>query len=152
VISQPVAGLKASNLRELLRTTARDAALDLNGSAFGEAPSPLAPRLSFVAVQRLHDGPFGVGERIDVIAVGTPDCDVRFDLGRLHTGVPMRLVARTPDERGERGTYAGHYIVQAGEAAANLPVYCTIQRTAGNRSQMSRYRWEGEVQLSAAAK
>lgn len=152
VISQPVAGLKASNLRELLRTTARDAALDLNGSALGGEPSPLAPRLSFVAVQRLHDGPYGTGERIDVIAVGTPDCDVRFDLGRLRTGVPMTLLARTPDPRGERATYAGHYVVQPGDAAATLPVYCTIRRTAGKRSQLSRYRWDGEVQFSAAPK
>jgi hypothetical protein len=149
--TEPLAGLRGSQLRDLMRSTARDAALDLNGGSLGAMAGPLAPRLSFVAVQRQHDGPFLPGERIDVIAVGTPDCEVRFDLGRLRTGVPMLPTARQADPRGDRATYEGHYVVQAGDRAADLPVYCAIRREGQTRVQTSRYRWEGAVAVGPAA-
>jgi hypothetical protein len=56
---------------------------------------------------------------------------------------------RHPDPRGDRATYQGHYIVQAGERAQDLPVYCTIRRANANKTQASRYRWEGVVALGA---
>jgi hypothetical protein len=148
--TEPLTGLRSSQLRDLMRSTARNSALDLNGGELGPEAGPLAPRLSFVAVQRQHDGPFLPGERIDVIAVGTPDCDVRFDLGRLRTGVPMLPTARHEDPRGNRATYEGHYVVQAGDRAADLPVYCAIRRAAQSRVQTSRYRWEGTVAVGPA--
>ena len=63
----------------------------------------------------------------------------------------MLLTARYADPRGERATYAGHYVVQAGDRAADLPVYCAIRRAGQSRVQTSRYRWEGTVAVGAAA-
>jgi hypothetical protein len=148
--TEPLAGLKGSALRDLMRSTARDAALDLNGGTLGAEMGPLAPRLSFVAVQQLHAGPYLPGERIEVIAVGTPDCEVRCDIGRLHTGVPMPMTMRLADPRGDRATYQGAYIVQQGDSVQGLPVYCTIRRGNAQKTQASRYRWEGVVALGPA--
>jgi hypothetical protein len=147
--TEPLAGLRSSHLQELLRSVARSSVADLNGGALDGTPGPMAPRLSVVGLARPHAGGFVPGERIEVIAVGTPDCDVRFDLGRLRTGVPMQLVARHPDPRGERATYQGHYVVQSGEQAEGLPVFCTIARTSRQHAQASRYRWSGTVDLGA---
>ncbi len=148
--TEPLAGLRASQLQELTRSVVRHAAIDLNGGEVGVAAGgELAPRLSFVALARPHEGAFAAGERVEVIAVGTPDCDVRFDLGRLRTGVPMRQVARHPDPRGERATYIGSYVVQPADAAAGLPLHCGIRRQRQGRAVQSRYRWDGTVTLGA---
>jgi hypothetical protein len=145
--TEPLAGLRSSQLRELTRAVARNTVADLNGGSLSEETGPQAPRLSFVTLAQMHDGPFHVGERVEVIAVGTPGCDVRFDLGRLRTGVPMHQVALHPDSRGDRGTYVGHYVVQPGESAKGLPLYCTIRRSSRQAVSSSRYRWEGTVAL-----
>ena len=147
--TEPVAGLRASHLRELTRSVARAAVVDLNGGDLAGEVSPQAPRLHLIAPARTHDGPFVAGDRIDVIAVGTPDCDVRFDLGRLRTGVPMQQVAVQPDPRGDRATYAGYWIVQPGEQADGLPLLCTIRRQGERKVQASRYRWAGTIALGA---
>ena len=147
LISAPVQGLSGNTLRELSRQIARSAALDLGGAQPDAEPSPLLPRLSVVSLVRRHDGPVQPGERIDVLAVGTPDCDVRFDVGRLRSGVPMRAVATTDDARGARTTYEGHYVVQPTDPVAEVPVYVTIERT-GQRGTRSRYRWDGSVRIA----
>lgn len=149
--TEPIAGLRGSHLRTLTRSVARHVAEDLNGGMLGIQPGPTSPRLSVVALAKEHDGPFRLGERVDVIAVGTPDCDARFDVGRLRIEVPMRQTAVTADPRGARATYLGHYIVDSPDIATDLPVICTIQRGALRRTVTSRYRWEGMVALDGAA-
>ncbi len=144
--TEPVAGLRGSHLRDLTRSVARNAALDLGGGTPGTA-TPLAPSLSFVALAPRHEGAFRTGDRIDVVAVGAPDCEVRFDLGRLRVGVPMQQTDTHADGRGDRATYAGHYIVQPGDPAADLPLFCTIRRS-GTHNAPSRYRWDGAVRLA----
>ena len=151
VATEPLAGLRGSNLRELTRSVARNAVTDLNGGALGNNPGPLTPRLTVVGLAQEHMGPFQIGERLDVIAVGSPDCDVCFDVGRLRTHVPMQLTQRHPDPRGERATYLGHYIVQAGDTAGPLPLSATIQRGAARSNVTSHYRWEGELSLQGSA-
>ncbi|MGE3173028.1 MAG: GNA1162 family protein [Planctomycetota bacterium] len=148
--TEPVAGLRGSHLRDLTRSVARNAAIDLGGGTLGNDPSPLAPRLSFVAVARRHPGAFAVGERVDVVAVGTAGCEVRFDLGSLRTGVPMPAAGAFDDARGDRATYTGHYVVQAGDPVITVPLFCTIRRP-GERGQPSRYRWDGLVELRSGA-
>lgn len=145
--TEPLAGLRGSHLRTLTRSVARHAVMDLNGGMLGNQPGPTSPRLSVVALAKEHDGPFRMGERVDIIAVGTPDCDVRFDVGRLRIEVPTRQTMRTADPRGDRATYLGHYVVDAADLASELPVMCTIQRGAARRTVASRYRWEGTVSL-----
>ena len=146
--TEPIAGLRGSNLRTLTRSVARHAVADLNGGELGNQSGPTTPRLAVVALAKDHDGPFRIGERVDVIAVGSPDCDVRFDIGCLRTAVPMRQTAKQDDPRGARATYLGHYIVDAGDLAAELPLLCTIQRGAARRTVAVRYRWEGTVSLA----
>lgn len=149
-ISAPVEGLGGGKLLDLVRMVARHAATDLGGLMPGEEPSPLLPRLSIVSLASRADGPFRAGDRIDVVAVGTPDCEVTFDLGRLRTRVPMRQVAVVDDPRGARATYEGHYVVQRDEPAATLPLFAAIEQK-GRRGTRSRYRWEGEVRLEGRA-
>lgn len=143
--AEPIAGLRGSHLQMLTRSVARHVATDLNGGDLGAHPGPMSPRLSVVALAKLHDGPFRAGERIEVVAVGTPDCAVRFDIGCLRTEVPMTETAVDQDARGERATYRGHYVVQAGDDAHELPLRCTIQRGAARRSIAYHYPWQGTV-------
>ncbi|HEX5054477.1 MAG TPA: GNA1162 family protein [Planctomycetota bacterium] len=150
VATEPLAGLRGSHLLYLTRSVARHAVTDLNGGMLGTQPGPLTPRLSVVALAKDHMGPFRKGERVDVIAVGSPDCDVRFDVGRLRVDVPMRQTERHADARGERATYIGHYIVDAPDVADDLPLACTIQRGAARRTVTSRYRWDGTLALDGS--
>jgi hypothetical protein len=145
--TEPLAGLSGSHLRTLARNAARHLAEDLNGGELGNQPGPTAPRLAVVALAKEHDGPFRAGERVDVVATGTPDCQVQFDLGRLRTSVPMVMTTRHEDPRGPRATYLGHYIVDAVDAATELPLTCTIRRGSARRTIEVHYRWDGTVSL-----
>jgi hypothetical protein len=147
-VTEPLAGLSGSHLRTLARNAARHLAEDLNGGELGNQPGPSAPRLAVVALAKEHDGPFRIGERVDVIATGSPDCRVQFDLGRLRTSVPMMQTTRHDDPRGPRATYLGHYIVDAADAADGLPLTCTIHRGSARRSVEVHYRWDGTVSLA----
>ncbi|HEX6813601.1 MAG TPA: hypothetical protein VF384_18425 [Planctomycetota bacterium] len=148
--SEPVAGLRGSHLRELARAATRGAALDLAGGDVGEVPAGLAaPRLSFLSVALPHEGPLQAGDRIDVVALGTPGCEVRFDLGALRCSVPMAEVPVPEDPRGGRAGYVGHYVVQPGDRASGLPVFATIRTEHQNRSSASRCRWAGTVGFGA---
>lgn len=151
VATEPISGLRGSHLRTLTRSVARHVVADLNGGELGNQLGPTSPRLAVVALAKEHAGPFRTGERVDVIAVGSPDCDVRFDLGRLRTVVPMRQTERRDDARGARATYLGHYIVAAADNAEELPLLCTIQRGAARRTVAVRYRWAGTLSLAGAA-
>jgi hypothetical protein len=139
------------DLRSLTRSVTRHAVTDLNGGELGAEPGATSPRLALVALAKDHDGPFRVGERVDVIAVGSPDCQVCFDLGALRTVVPMRETQPRRRTAGARATYLGHYIVQASDRAEELPVTCTIQRGKARRTVAVRYRWAGSVALAGAA-
>jgi hypothetical protein len=150
--TEPIAGLRGSNLRNLTRAVARHAVADLNGGDLGNQPGPTAPRLALVALAKDKDGPFRAGERVDVIAIGSPDCEVRFDLGRMRTLVPMQQTARDDSGPTPRATYLGHYIVMPEDAAEELPVTCTIERGAARRRVTIRYRWEGSVSLAGGAR
>lgn len=149
--TEPLAGLRGSNLRSLTRSVARNVVTDLAGGALGNQPGPLTPRLSVVALAKDHGGPFRQGERVDVIAIGSPDCDVRFDVGRLRIEVPMQQTNVDQRDRGSRATYLGHYVVDTPDLAQDLPVVCTIQRGALRRSLTARYRFEGAVSLDGSA-
>jgi hypothetical protein len=149
--TEPIAGLRGSNLRQLTRSVARHAVIDLNGGDLQVQPGPAAPRLVLVALARQHEGAFRAGERVDVLAVGSPDCNVRFDLGRLRIAVPMRQTELHSSQLGPRATYAGHYVVGDGDVADELPVACTIQRGMARRTVAVRYRWDGTVSLAGGA-
>lgn len=149
--TEPIAGLRGSTLRSLTRSVTRHAITDLNGGELGAAPDATAPRLALVALAKDHDGPFQVGERVDVIAVGSPDCQVRFDLGALRTVVPMQQTALDDGPQGARATYLGHYVVQASDRAEELPVTCTIQRGNARRTVAVRYRYEGTVSMAGGS-
>ena len=145
--TEPLAGLRGSHLLYLTRSVTRNAVTDLNGGMLGNQPGPTSPRLSVVALAKAHEGAFRIGERVDVIAVGTPDCDVRFDVGRLRVEVPMQQPAVEEAPRGKRATYLGHYVVAPADVAQDLPLTCTIQRGTGRRTVATRYRWNGSVAL-----
>lgn len=148
--TEPIAGLRDSTLGELTRATARALAAALNGDG-DHTPAAPAPRLSVVGLAAPHPGPFAAGERVEVVAIGTPDCDVRFDLGPLRRGVPMTQRERHPDPRGERATYVGHYVVQPTDRAEGLPLRCTIRAGTTPRPDAapaaSRVAWLGTVTL-----
>jgi hypothetical protein len=148
--TEPIAGLRGSNLRTLTRSVSRHAVADMNGGELGNQPSPMSPRLSVVALAKEHEGPFRAGERVEVIAVGSPDCEVRFDLGRLRTAVPMLQTERHDEGARARATYVGHYVVAPADDADDLPVGCTIQRGMARRSVAIRYRWDGTIALDGA--
>ena len=145
--TEPLAGLRGSHLRYLTRSVTRHAVMDLNGGMLGNQPGPGSPRLAVVARAKEHEGPFRAGERVDVIAVGTPDCDVRFDVGRMRVEVPMQQASVEQDPRGARATYFGHYIVAPADDASELPLTCTIQVGTARRTVATRYRWNGTVSL-----
>jgi len=42
---------------------------------------------------------------VEVVAVGTPGSEVRFDIGSLRTRVPMLETAVVTDPRGDRATW-----------------------------------------------
>lgn len=148
-LSAPVQGLSGNVLAELTRTVARHAAMDLGGASESSAPSSIAPRLSVVSLVRSTDGPVRSGEIVEVVAVGTPDCDVRFDIGRLRVGVPMLQTSLVPDARGDRAVYEGRYVVQDAEPRADFPLFVTIARRGGH-AQKSRYRWDGELRIEGS--
>lgn len=151
IATEPLAGLRGSHLRNLTRSVARHVVADLNGGDLGNTPGPMTPRLAVVGLAQQHEGPFRLGERVDVVAVGSPDCDVRFDVGRLRVRVPMVQTERHPDPRGERATYVGHYIVQPGDLAGPLRLSATIQRGMAQRGVASQYAWEGTLSLAGNA-
>lgn len=149
--TSPIAGLDSATLRELTRSVARGLAVDLDGGGAMAGTGDTVPRLSVVSVVPPPAGAFAAGDRVEVLAVGTPDCEVRFDLGRLRTGVPMQLRERIVEPRGNRAVYAGHYVVQPGDDVDGLPVGCSI-RSAGNRRELAaRYLWTGTVDLHGGA-
>lgn len=138
----PIAGLKGSTLAELARDVARAAASDLgaepdpNEALRVDAARGEVPMLAFFSFHTSRAGALRPGDRITVAAVGTADCECRFDLGRYRSGIPMVATDRYENVRGTRQTYVGHYVVQPGDTAAQLPVSVTISR--GGRS--SRHR------------
>ncbi|MCA8949765.1 MAG: hypothetical protein KDE27_09700 [Planctomycetes bacterium] len=148
-VTAPLAGLSGEHLRELTRSITRNAVADLNGGELGVVPGPLTPKLTVVGLAATHDGPFRIGERVEVIAVGSPGCEVRFDIGRLRTEVPMVQTSVMADPRGDRATYVGHYVLQPGDTAVDLPLGCTIRRGAARRSLSTWYRWERRLSLDA---
>jgi hypothetical protein len=150
--TEPIAGLRGSNLRGLARSVARHVAADLNGGELGTEVGPATPRLAVVALAKEHDGAFRVGERVDVIAIGSPDCEVDFALGRMRTEIPMRTSERHDDPRGTRATYLGHYVVASADEATELPLTCTIRRGTARRAVAVRYRWDGQVSLAGNAR
>jgi hypothetical protein len=145
--TEPVAGLRGSQLVDLTRAVTRHTVVDLNGGMLGSDAGASAPRLSLVSLLRPHELPFAAGERIEVVAVGTPDCDVRFDLGRLRTAVPMVETERHADPRGERATYRGHYVVDAVDVASGLVLSATIQRGGARRGAAVHYAAIARVDL-----
>lgn len=151
VATEPLIGLRGSTLRELTRSVARHAIADLNGGDLGSELGPSSPRLAWVALAREHDGPFRRGERVEVVALGSPDCDVRFDLGRLRVEVPMREAGRDGSGATTRATYVGHYVVDAVDAAQGLPLTCTIRRGTARRTTTTLYRWDGTIALAGDA-
>lgn len=148
-ITEPIAGLGNQKLRELTRSVTRNAVADLNGGELGVVAGAGAPKLTVVGLAAMHDGAFRAGERVDVVAVGTPGCEVRFDLGRLRTQVPTQELTVTQDPRGDRATYVGHYVLQPGDTARDLPLAATIRRGAARRSVVTWYRWERRLSLAA---
>ena len=148
-LSAPVQGLSGNVLADLTRSVARNAAMDLGGTSEEAARSQLAPQLSVVSLVRSKDGPVGSGEVVEVVAVGTPDCEVRFDIGRLRVGVPMLQTSLAPDARGDRAVYEGRYVVQDADPRADFPLFVTIARSGGH-AQKSRYRWDGELRIEGA--
>ncbi len=148
-LSAPVQGLSGNILADLTRSVARNAAMDLGGSSEGAASTGLAPQLSVVSLVRSTNGPVRSGEIVEVVAVGTPDCDVRFDIGRLRVGVPMLQTSLAPDVRGDRAVYEGRYVVQDAEPRADFPLFVTIARRGGH-AQKSRYRWDGELRIEGS--
>lgn len=149
-LSAPVQGLGDGKLHDLVRMVARHAASDLGGLAPGDAPSPLLPQISVLALASRGDTKFTPGDRIDVVLVGTPDCEVAFDLGRLRQRIPMRQVAVVADARGARATYEGHYVVQDGDPSLRVPLFASIA-SPGARGSSSRCRWEGAIEIVGLA-
>lgn len=146
--TEPLIGLRGSTLQELTRSVARHAIADLNGGDLAGEAGPSSPRLAWVALARRREGPFLAGERVEVLAVGSPDCDVRFDLGRLRVEVPMQETGRDGEGATERATYGGHYVVDEIDASEGLPLTCTIRRGMARRTITTRYRWDGTVALA----
>lgn len=146
--TEPIAGLRDATLHELSRTVTRGLAmdLDLDVADDGAASPALVPRLSVVTVVVPHEGALRAGERIEVLAIGSPGCDVRFDLGRLRVGVPMQQETASGGLRADQVTYRGTYLVQNGERAQDLPVWCSIRSVAG-RGHAARYRYDQAVSL-----
>lgn len=149
-LSAPVQGLSGNVLADLTRSVARRAAMDLGGTSDDPARAQAAPRLSVVSLVRSKDGPVRAGEVVEVVAVGTPDCEVRFDIGRLRVGVPMQQTSLAPDARGDRAVYEGRYVVQETDPRASYPLFVTIARRGG-RAQKNRCRWDGELRVEGSA-
>ena len=83
-----------------------------------------------------------------MVAVGTAGVEARFDLGRYRVGVPMVEVKRLGDERGDRSTYVGTYVVQPGEQLPATPVYVSLRRTTrGGATRSVRRVPQGEVEF-----
>jgi hypothetical protein len=148
--TSPLAGLKSSTVAELGRNVARDTAADLNGVPVELAPDEAgrgdAPSFLFYALVRTHERAYRPGERVEVVAVCSPSCEVRFDIGRFRTDIPMVEVDRVDDERGARATFSGHYIVQEGERIGRAPVFLTL-RKHGAKEVRAKYRVPGEVTI-----
>ncbi|MBL8722843.1 MAG: DUF799 family lipoprotein [Planctomycetes bacterium] len=152
--TEPLAGLRTAQLQELRRTAARSAVMALAGGELGAAVVATAPRLTLVGVAPHEpefplDQPLPPGTRLDLVAVGSPGCIVLCQLGRLRTGITLRETELHHDPRGDRATYQGHYVVQRGDQAADLPVMATIERGVQRRSVRTEYRWRGTLRLGA---
>lgn len=133
VLTAPVEGLKGSTLAVLARLLARNTARELTGvdpaSEIDVAASRGdAPRVVFSSVALPGKQPLRAGDIVTVVAVGTPGAEVRFDIGRWRTGIPMVQREVTEDPRGPRATYTGEYVVQQGEKVSEAPVYVTVRK------------------------
>ena len=133
VLTSPVEGLKGSTLPVLARLLARNAARELSGvdpaSEFDLASSRGdAPRIVFTSVALPGSKPLRSGEIVTVVAVGTPGAEVRFDIGRWRTGIPMIQRDVTEDPRGPRATYTGEYVVQQGEKVSQAPLFVSVRK------------------------
>jgi hypothetical protein len=131
--TSPIQGLAASTLAQLALEVAYDVAEDLLGGASSqpfdmEAARGEVPRLSFVSAEPLRAEGLRAGERLTVIAVGTANARVSFDLGAYRTRIPMLPVETRSDPRGSRSTYIGTYIVQEGETLAPSPILVHIEQ------------------------
>lgn len=132
-ITAPIEGLKGSTMAVLARQLARNAAKELTGvdpaSDIDSAASRGdAPRIAFSSVALPGKLPLRAGETVTVVAVGTPGADVRFDIGRWRTGVPMVQRDVVDDPRGPRATYIGEYMVQQGEKILAAPIFVTVRK------------------------
>jgi hypothetical protein len=145
--TEPIAGLRGSQLNDLTRAVTRHTVVDLNGGMLGSDGGSMAPRLALVSLLRPQERPFAAGELVEVVAIGTPGCDVRFDLGRLRTGVPMLETGVHEHARGDRATYRGHYVVDAADQGQGLVLVATIQRGGVGRSAAVRYAAAARVDL-----
>lgn len=132
-ITAPLEGLKGSTMAVLARQLARNAAKELTGvdpaAEIDVATSRGdAPRIVFSSLALPGKLPLRAGETVTVVAVGTPGADVRFDIGRWRTGVPMVQRDVADDPRGPRATYIGEYLVQQGEKVVGAPVFVTVRK------------------------
>ena len=144
-LTSPIKGLSGSTLVKLARSVAYGGAMDLSGGDLSEQLSVEeargdVPRISFASViSNGEAGRYATGEALRVVAVGTADQQVTFDIGRFATSIPMTQSSVDDGPRGARGTYVGSYVLQPGDVAANLPVYVTIRSPEG-RSVSSVHR------------
>jgi len=152
--TEPVSGLDGGKLVTAGRKLVRHLAGQLSGREprvmmTPEAGGGISPTLSFVSVAPDRDGMLVPGDRIRVIAIGTPGSDVRFSLGHYQTAIPMPAVAVAKDPRGDRATYVGTYVVQAGERLSPTRVEVSIEKLGLRQTRFVR---EPRVSISDAPK
>lgn len=65
------------------------------------------------------------GDWVEIVALGAPGCDATFDVGTLHTRIPLVEYARVPRDgaTGEiAGVYRGAFFVGSEDFVSNAPV------------------------------
>lgn len=113
----PLAALGKGPYRELAVSWASTAArtlLDVTKTAArpgaeANAATQSAPYVSAAAISQIPSNGLRTGDWIEVVAIGAQGCNATFDIGTLHTKIPLVESARVPREGGSPGETAGLY-------------------------------------------
>lgn len=133
IATAPIQGLAGSTLASLAIQVAYDVTEDLLGGAPPESFATAnvrgtLPKLAVVAADPLGGDGLKADQRLSVVAIGSSGGQVSFGIGAYRTRIPMIEVDTEEDSRGDRSTYVGSYVVQAGESLDAAPIHVHIER------------------------
>jgi hypothetical protein len=141
-VATPLAELGSGPYRRLAIEWSEELGQRLTGAFTGEGNLVPPPYVANVACSPAPARGYQPGDVIEVLAIGSSGCRATFDLGTLHSGIPMFESARTsrtgvPDPRAPAAFYRGSYVVGAADRVQEAPVFVTLESPGGRATAAS---------------